>query len=302
VRQIQREGADTLGMIDVDALLARNDGLILARDHRRLKSSLSRWVRQGRLVRLMRGVYAHPARRLGDRLRAVSERIPGGVIAGQTAMSLGLGLSGRVETIDVCTPTRRRPQPGYRFCHRSIPGVHVSRGVMVPALAAVDLSDDEPGWLDDLARRRWATCEQFRRLLEEFPNRRGNVRRRRHIERTSTSPWSVAERRYHDLFDRCRVTGWVANQPVRAGGAWFAPDVAFRAERPALEIDGRQFHRDAAAFEADRRRQNEFAAAGWTVLRFTWAMLDDPEWVIATVRTVLTRLRRQRRRDSRNRA
>jgi len=281
-------------VIDIGALLARNDGLILARDHRHLKSSLSRWVRQGKLVRLMRGVYAHPARRLPDRLRAVAARIPGGVIAGRTAMMLFQQPGRPVGVIDVCTPTRRRPQPGYRFTHRAIPSVHVRHGVMTPALVAVDLSDDDPRWLDDLARRHMGTCEQFRRLLEEFPHRRGNARRRRHIERTSTSPWSVAERHYHDLLDQHRVTGWVANQVVRVGDAWYAPDIAFKAERLVVEIDGREFHDDVGAFEVDRRRHDELVRAGWTVLRFTWAMLNDPGWVVETIRTVRARLRHER--------
>jgi len=282
-------------VIDIGALLARNDGLILARDHRHLKSSLSRWVKQGKLVRLMRGVYAHPARRLSDRLRAVAARIPGGVIADRTAITLFLEPGRPIDVIDVCTPTRRRPQPGYRFTHRGISAVHVRRDVMVLPLAAVDLSDGDPQWLDDLARRHMGTCEQFRRLLEEFPHRRGNERRRRNIERTSTSPWSVAERRYHDMLDAHRVTGWVANRPIQVGDAWYAPDVAFMAERLALEIDGREFHGDAGAFEVDRRRHDELVRAGWTVLRFTWAMLNDPGWVIETVRAVRARLRHERR-------
>jgi len=281
-------------VIDIEALLVRNDGLILARDHRRLKSSLSRWVRQGKLVRLMRGVYAHPARRLTDRLRAARAKIPGAVITGRTALSILLEPDRPIRTIEVCTPTRRRPQPGYRFSHRQIPDVHVDRGVMSPALAAIEVCDEDPRWLDDLARRRMATCAQFRRLLEEFPHRRGNARRRRHIERTSTSPWSAAERQYHDLLDRHHVTGWVANRPVQIGDARHAPDIAFEAERLALEIDGRAFHTDPAAFETDRRRQNEFTKAGWTILRFTWTMLDNPDQIIDTIHTVRNRLAHRR--------
>ena len=281
-------------MIDVDALLARNDGLLLARNHRAIKSSLSRWVKQGRLVRLMRGVYAHPARRLTDRLRAVAARIPGGVIADRTAIALFFQPERPIGVIEVCTPTRRCPQPGYRFTHRAIPAVHVERGVMSPALAAVDLSNEDPGWLDELVRRHIADSEEFHGLLEEFPHRRGNRVRRRRVARTTTRPWSPAERQYHDLFDARHMTGWVANKPVRVGGAWESPDIAFGAERLALEIDGRKYHSDAATFEEDRRRADELVKAGWTVLRFTWAMLEKPDWVVDTIHTVRAQLRRQR--------
>ncbi len=283
-------------MIDIEALLAQGDGLILAREHRPLKSSLSRWVKKGKLVRLMRGVYAHPARALGDRVRAVEARIPGGVIADGTALALTLGSSRRVDVIDVCTPTRRLPQAGYRFTHRVIPREHVFHGVMTPALAAVDVCERDPSWLDDLARRRMATARQFDGLVREFPHRRGNRRRRLNVARTSTRPWSMAERRYHDLFDEHGLRGWVANQVLRLDGFTCVPDIMFRRERLVVEIDGREFHADREAFESDRRREDELVKAGWRVLRFTWAMLDDPDWVIHTIRTVLAQLRRGRRR------
>lgn len=40
--------------------------------------------------------------------------------------------------------------------------------------------------------------------------------------------------------------------------------------RLLIEIDGFAFHTDHDRYEGDRRRQNEFTVAGWTVLRFTW--------------------------------
>ena len=281
-------------MIDIDALLARNDGLILARDHRHLKSSLSRWVKRGLLTRLMRGVYAHPARRLADRIRAVEARIPGGVIADASALALALHADPTVEVIDVCTPTRRLPQKGYRFTHRPIPREFVARGVMSPTLAAVDLADSDPQWLDELVRRHIAAPWHLRQTLDEFPHRRGNRLRQTRVARTATRPWSPAERRYHDLFDERHITGWVANETVRVDGVGYAPDMAFKPERLAVEVDGRQFHTDRMAFESDRRRSDELVKAGWTILRFTWNMLDDPDWVVDTVRTVRARLRHER--------
>ena len=56
-----------------------------------------------------------------------------------------------------------------------------------------------------------------------------------------------------------------------AAGAFVArEDLAFVAERVALEYDGRVAHGDAR-FAQDRARQNALVAAGWTVLRFTAA-------------------------------
>ena len=284
-------------MIDIDGLLARGEGLILARHHRRLKSSLSRWVQQGRLVRLMRGVYAHPRRAARDRLAAVKAIIPGGVIAGEAALTIAFHLDRPLGVIEVCTPTRRRPQVGYRFTHRLIPREYVSHGVMAPTLVAVDLADRDPSWLDELVRQRLAIPEHFAQALREFPHRVGNPIRRRRIDRTRSRPWSVAERAYHDLFDAHKIIGWVANKRVTIGEATYAPDIAFEAEKLAIEIDSVKFHADRGAFEADRRRHDELVRAGWVVLHFTWAMLSDPDWIIDSVRDVRSRLRRSRRRS-----
>jgi hypothetical protein len=46
-------------------------------------------------------------------------------------------------------------------------------------------------------------------------------------------------------------------------------DLAYPDAKLAIEVDGFDFHRARAAFDADRRRQNDLVAAGWTVLRFT---------------------------------
>jgi len=58
-----------------------------------------------------------------------------------------------------------------------------------------------------------------------------------------------------------------------------------------LEADGAAFHSDPPALFRDRRRQNLLIAAGWTVLRFTWADEAYPDDV---VRAVANALRRER--------
>ncbi len=100
---------------------------------------------------------------------------------------------------------------------------------------------------------------------------------------------SEAERRLLALLREAGCTGWVANQRVRAGGRWYILDVAFPAARLAIEVDGRAFHSDARAFQHDRTRQNDLVAAGWTVLRFTWAdLVERPEHVLEAITTGLT--------------
>lgn len=55
-----------------------------------------------------------------------------------------------------------------------------------------------------------------------------------------------------------------------------------------VEIDGRLHEDDPEVFENDRHRQNALVLHGWTVLRFTWRMLeDDPAAFVAAVREAM---------------
>jgi very-short-patch-repair endonuclease len=97
---------------------------------------------------------------------------------------------------------------------------------------------------------------------------------------------SAAERLLVRLLRTAGVTGWRLAHPV---GSWTL-DVAFRAERVAVEVDGWAWHWDAHRFGADRRRQNELVARGWTVLRFTWHDLHgEPDRVMAEIKAALAR-------------
>lgn len=66
-------------------------------------------------------------------------------------------------------------------------------------------------------------------------------------------------------------------------------DVAFPAERVAIEVDGWAWHLTPDRFVRDRQRQNAIVNLGWTVLRFTWHDLTGvPERVIKEIRAALT--------------
>lgn len=58
-------------------------------------------------------------------------------------------------------------------------------------------------------------------------------------------------------------------------------DVLWRSARVVAEVDGYAFHSSARSFAADRRRDAELTAAGYRVLRFTWADVTDGK--LATV-------------------
>jgi very-short-patch-repair endonuclease len=62
-----------------------------------------------------------------------------------------------------------------------------------------------------------------------------------------------------------------ANAPLLG----YVADFLWSEYRLVVEVDGYLFHSDKASFESDRRRDQVFAAAGYTVVRVTWAQLSD---------------------------
>jgi very-short-patch-repair endonuclease len=65
-------------------------------------------------------------------------------------------------------------------------------------------------------------------------------------------------------------------------------DFVWRDERLIVETDGWGAHGTRSAFEHDRLRDADLLAAGWRVLRVSWARLErEPEWVAARVARAL---------------
>jgi very-short-patch-repair endonuclease len=65
-------------------------------------------------------------------------------------------------------------------------------------------------------------------------------------------------------------------------------DAVWPDARLAVEMDGFGFHRTAAAFERDRRRDETLQLAGYRVLRFTYRRLkSDPAGIAQTLRDIL---------------
>ncbi len=58
-------------------------------------------------------------------------------------------------------------------------------------------------------------------------------------------------------------------------------DFLWRKARVVAEVDGFAFHGSPRSFAADRQRDAELAAAGYRVLRFTWADLTDGQLTTA---------------------
>jgi very-short-patch-repair endonuclease len=79
----------------------------------------------------------------------------------------------------------------------------------------------------------------------------------------------------------------VLQHRVRVDGRDYRIDLAYPANRLALELDG-GIHMRRDLWENDHLRQNALILAGWTVLRFTWReYAEHPGRLVAAVRAAL---------------
>ena len=253
----------------IDELLAL-DRVILAREHPKLENALVRAAAAGRLARPLPGVYADPgnADQLLTKVVAVSRWDPNAVIRGHAAAALSYWPEVTVRTVEVASPTRHTPQTGFAFERRRVPSELVQRrgpfAFTVPALTAVELStlaDTDP--IDLALRRKVADLASLRDALQQTSKRRGNTERWRVLLDSRAEPWSRAERLTHRLYRDAGISGWVANLKITVPQQWvtYYLDIAFERQRVACEVDGRETHDNADAFETDRERQNVIVLA-----------------------------------------
>ena len=65
-------------------------------------------------------------------------------------------------------------------------------------------------------------------------------------------------------------------------------DFLWREQKLIVETDGWEAHGTRTAFERDRRRDADLLAAGWRVLRISYARLErEPEWVAERIARAL---------------
>lgn len=281
----------------IEELLA-HEQVILRREHPTLRDPLARGVRDGRLARILPGVYvdAAAADDLVIRTAAVTRWDRDAVICGRAAARLTYWPDVDPGSIlQVASPYRHAPQAGFEFCRRRIPPELIEQrgpiAVTAPSLTAIDLATlENTDPIDEALRSKQATLTTLKDALRSTANRRGNTHRWLVLLDSRAEPWSRAERLVHRLYRQDGITGWRANQKlVLPGVGTYYLDIAFDAARVAVEVDGWAYHSKPAVFETDRHRQNALVLDGWLVLRFTWTMLTaDPDYVLRVTREALT--------------
>ena len=128
-------------------------------------------------------------------------------------------------------------------------------------------------------------------LLERYPRRRGTPAVRAVLATAHTGTGitrSNLEDRFLAFLDSNDLPRPAVNTGVRAGARWFECDCVWHSARLIVELDGRETHMTAAAFEHDRARDRALAAAGWRVIRVTWRQLEQEAALLASqLRTLL---------------
>lgn len=241
-------------------------------------------ARDGTLRRILPGVHATEAGATAL-CRVIAKADPEAVVLGLGARWLGwrpdLPPPGRL----VVASRRRLVSDLITTVDRRIPPVFQQTDGVVRFTSAeytvVDLIPELGGEVvDDLLRtvgagRGAQTLQLMWEAFHAMPGRRGNRLRRSILAESRDRPWSEAERKVHRILREAGVTGWRTNVSIRADGRDHVVDLVFPAERVAVEVDGWEFHQSFEAFTSDRAKSNALQVAGWTVLRITWAQIEN---------------------------
>lgn len=280
-------------------LLAAHDGVARRADLVRAGVSrgwLGRRLADGDFFEPFPGVISEsetPAARL---LAAQTFGGEGARLSHTTASHLyGLRRIDRTEPVHVAVPNgRKRQQPPGLMLHQTAAVGHVAMGPLrvVPLpQTLVDVMDllglDEARFMAAEACRRGLTRPGALRADASAP-RRLSGKWAALLEELRAGAASGGEAKYWRALKNAHLPMPELNAHVRLGSATFVLDGWWRDYGLAAEVDGRSVHGHAAAFEADRSRQNALQAAGIVLIRFPVAVvMRDPTGVAEQTRAAL---------------
>lgn len=122
-------------------------------------------------------------------------------------------------------------------------------------------------------RMRLVTPASMRQMVARHPTHRGAPLWRRLLAEHGEPGFtrSEAEEKLLEITGSAKLPRPELNAQVLGHEV----DFVWRDARLVAEVDGYAFHASARSFGADRRRDAELTAAGYRVLRFTWADLSE---------------------------
>lgn len=256
------------------------------------RSAVARAVREGRLRRVARGLYATGPVDAHQRLARV------GVLSHTTAAALwGLDLMAPAGTHVTVPRNHSRSRVAGVSVHRAdLPPDAVTERAGLPASSPLRtvldclrlLPRSHAVVLADSALRAGLVAVDDLRAAAAEAAGPGSARVRRAVALTDPLSGSALE----TLLRLVLVDGGIRlrSQVVMRDrhGVIGRVDFLLLDAPVVVEADGFAYHADRDAYRTDRRRTNALVAAGYRVLRFSWEdVVERPEHVLATVRATL---------------
>ncbi|HEX5996493.1 MAG TPA: hypothetical protein VFY84_15240 [Jiangellales bacterium] len=201
------------------------------------------------------------------------------------------------ETYVTVRPNRSgiKPPKDVRVFYRNIPPERTSGGVTDLVRTVLDCARDCP--IPDALAIADSALRDFR--LDHGELRAAAARLRgRHCQRVrQIVEWadpraaSVMESALRGLLCEAGLPIFEPQLPIKvSNGETWHPDLGHAASRTVIEAESLLNHGAPTRLEIDTQRYDEFAAAGYLVLRFTWRQITGrPEWVVDMVRSALMR-------------
>jgi very-short-patch-repair endonuclease len=290
------------------ALIARRQhGVVSIRQLERLgfdKDWVTRALRQGRLHRLHRGVYAVGHRRLsweGHCLAAVLACAPEALASHATAGWLWGILRSRPERFDVTAPTRRHPKPRIRLHYaelteadravrEGIPATSLPR-TLLDLAASVSLDRFEKS-VEQADKRGLLDLRPVDSLLARCSHHPGASVLRQVLAIYRPDPAVTragTERRFRELAEAAGL-----RPSMNFVVAGYELDAYWERERFGVELEVYETHGSRAAFERDGARQEDLLLLGVETIRISGPRLErEPRAVIRRVAAHLERRRRE---------
>lgn len=252
-------------------------------------AGLRRAVRTGYLVPVARGVYRLVGSERSFRQQALAACLVCGppVVVSHRWAAVLWGTEGLIlpSDVEVAVPEHRSARRPGMVVHRvSLPpgdtAVHYGIPVTSPARTLLDLArvlprGDLERALDDFLRLRACTVGAVAARVRQAagPGHFGVGRLRALVERRATGgvPDSPGVARILRWIERAGLPAPQCDYIVRVAGRVRRIDMAYPAERVAIEYNGRAYHQMASRIDEDHARTTELELAGWLVIVVTAA-------------------------------
>ncbi len=289
-RAIGRLAARQHGRISLDQL--RNLGLSA--------SNVRDRVAAGRLVRRLRGVYAVGHALLTREAQWIEAVLAYGhaVLSHRSAAQLWGLLKGFTRPVHVSVPKRRTDSRKGIRAHATTTlltrDVTRRKGILVTTVARtlLDLAESGPEHIFWKAFEQAEIDNRLNRGELDDVLARATGRRGQHLlaaavrasDPLSKQLKSKLERRFLRLLRQAGLPTPLVNRPLLLpNGQTIHPDFHWPDHKLILETDGRETHLTGAAFERDRRRDQQLTLLGYRCPRTTWLQLDEEAEVVVGV-------------------